>query len=1148
MKKKLLKILFLFLFGFPFAGLAQPCTNGVQLPVAAQVIPTDGTFLSVATSATDYFVCTVLSGKPYLAWSTTNTDEMSVWGTSNGTGSLGYGTPGATFYVMTTPTTGTSMWIDINKNGVCGGTSGARTVDVALLPYNITVPAGVHCVGDVITITGNALSTVISVQFAGGVSAAASAVTATSFNVTIPAGALSGGITLTAQESGAYQWTLLPSINSLTMGTASGVSFAPTGGGIGDVVIISGNNLLGATNVKINGTAATGVVVTNTQITCTVAAGTTTGNVTFTDGCGNAVNAGVFTIAALTNYYYDGVGLVTAVGSWWANSNKTGAHPPNFTTNGQRFNFINWSAAPTLTVAWTVTGTGAGIIVGDGVAACNFTVPAGFALNAAANILRVNANATLTLNNNTIPTLSACVCNLTSTVIFGNAASSTIPGITYGNLTISGTGPIYTFGGASTIAGTLNISTANTVRLNNTATVYIFNIVNFTMSNGTLDGGSGAPAGANYNSILNITGNFNKTGGVTSNTGYAGGSPLTQINFNGGGAQSFNLNAATVNAYLYVATNVQNNTTLTLNTNLTTTGIPFGTNAINFLTVDAGSTLTAGANLITSNTVGGNVILNGTLQTANTLGLSGAAGTTLSSTNASTMALGTTSTVEYNAGAAQAVTARTDYTNLTITNNSVKTAGGACTLSGDLTINATATFAAGAFTHNIAGNWANSGTFTANTSTINFNDNAAQTIGGSHASTFNNLTINNSLGVAGGVTLSVIPAASTIVTGALTLTNGILFTTSTNLLTMNAGSTATSGTATSFVDGPISKIGTTAFVFPTGNLTYWAPIGISAPATANSQFTATSFHHSGKVDGYDTAYAFMTTPNIQKVSRDEYWTLSRDVNSDPVTVKLYWETNAPASYINDCASGDLVVAHWNTGSSKWENAQNGVPVYTGACGAGQAGTVSTNGTWNLFSPFTFGSKTKGSGVNPLPVELLKFDANPDGNVVNVKWTTASEFNSDYFMVQRSKDGNVFEDVEQVKAAINSNTMKNYSSVDYEPHNDISYYRLKQADNNGAFTYSDMVAVKFHSEDAMSVYPNPSVQGEPVHISISGQNGKAVMVVVRNLQGQEFYSKVILISSDREAIAIDASGNLASGVYFVVATSNDAIYKKKIVIR
>ena len=188
-----------------------------------------------------------------------------------------------------------------------------------------------------------------------------------------------------------------------------------------------------------------------------------------------------------------------------------------------------------------------------------------------------------------------------------------------------------------------------------------------------------------------------------------------------------------------------------------------------------------------------------------------------------------------------------------------------------------------------------------------------------------------------------------------------------------------------------------------------------------------------------------------------------------------------------------------------------------------------------------------TGTNPLPVELLSFDAKPNGNIVDVTWATASEINSHYFMVQRSKDGNVFEDVVKVNASGNSSSAKNYSAVDYEPYSGVSYYRLKEADNDGKITFSNVVSVSFgFGISGMSVYPNPT--SGPFTINLTGQSEKQVLIVVRDVQGKEFYSKVVITSSDTEVIAVDPSGKLASGIYFVIATSDSNIFEKKIVIR
>ena len=550
-----------------FVAHSQPCTNASQFPLSTQVIPIDGSSINISTKTANYFTATVLTNKAYFVYSTTTTDLTSVWGTTNGTGSLGYGSVAGPNYVFTTNTTGTTMWVNLNKSGTCGGSATARTATVELLPYNISIPSTVCCIGNTITVTGNALMLINLVTFTGGATAVPTVVTATSFNVVIPAGAQSGPISFQSSD-GFYILTLAPTTSSLNIQTATGISSSPTGGGVGDYITISGYNLLGATNVRINGTLATNVIINSTTITCTVAAGTTgTGNVTFTDGCGNTATASAFTVVALTNYYSKSTGSLHLPANWGTNTNGSGTAPANFTAAGQRFNIRN-NAAPTITSAWTVIGAGSAIIIGDGTASCNFTIPSTLVLTG--SILNINANASLTLNNNTLPTLTSCLCSSTSTVIFGmTGAAITIPPITYGNLTLSGSaaGTSFTFGGSCNITNTLTISTTKNVNLNNSSATRTFNIKNFTMSAaGTLDGGSVNPAIGSYNSIIYFTGNFNKTSGIITNSSPSG---ITSFNFSGGGSQTFN-NSGT---YEFEITNIKNNTTLTLNSNYTLSGI-----------------------------------------------------------------------------------------------------------------------------------------------------------------------------------------------------------------------------------------------------------------------------------------------------------------------------------------------------------------------------------------------------------------------------------------------------------------------------------------------------------------------------------------------------------------------------------------------
>ena len=112
----------------------------------------------------------------------------------------------------------------------------------------------------------------------------------------------------------------------------------------------------------------------------------------------------------------------------------------------------------------------------------------------------------------------------------------------------------------------------------------------------------------------------------------------------------------------------------------------------------------------------------------------------------------------------------------------------------------------------------------------------------------------------------------------------------------------------------------------------------------------------------------------------------------------------------------------------------------------------------------------------IPVELLSFDAYIlDNQNVKLKWTTASERNSDYFDIEKSTDGKTFHFIEKTKAAGYSNQKLEYNYTDIDDSdNKILYYRLKQVDNDKQFQYSKTVSVvKNNKNTKWVVFPNPA---------------------------------------------------------------------------
>lgn len=98
----------------------------------------------------------------------------------------------------------------------------------------------------------------------------------------------------------------------------------------------------------------------------------------------------------------------------------------------------------------------------------------------------------------------------------------------------------------------------------------------------------------------------------------------------------------------------------------------------------------------------------------------------------------------------------------------------------------------------------------------------------------------------------------------------------------------------------------------------------------------------------------------------------------------------------------------------------------------------------------------------MPIELESFEAvileNTD---VQLNWITLSELNNDYFNIERSNDGTNWKSIAKLDAAGDSQERKYYSFLDKTPNSEINYYRLKQTDFDGAFTYSNIESVRIN---------------------------------------------------------------------------------------
>ena len=190
--------------------------------------------------------------------------------------------------------------------------------------------------------------------------------------------------------------------------------------------------------------------------------------------------------------------------------------------------------------------------------------------------------------------------------------------------------------------------------------------------------------------------------------------------------------------------------------------------------------------------------------------------------------------------------------------------------------------------------------------------------------------------------------------------------------------------------------------------------------------------------------------------------------------------------------------------------------------------IRTFDNWSLTNTRTFLIGTA------LPLTWISFNAKSVNNKVQLDWVTAHEINTNYFDVERSADGVHFSKIGTVASSQNSSAENNYTFTDDNPANGISYYRLKQVDIDGHFTYSIIISVKMNTSLSVKIIGNPVHQ--ILHLEINGTSGKALPVWITDASGKRY--KTFLANDGSKQINME---DLSSGMYYVVYQAEGNIF-------
>ncbi|WP_456409026.1 T9SS type A sorting domain-containing protein [Caldithrix abyssi] len=389
-------------------------------------------------------------------------------------------------------------------------------------------------------------------------------------------------------------------------------------------------------------------------------------------------------------------------------------------------------------------------------------------------------------------------------------------------------------------------------------------------------------------------------------------------------------------------------------------------------------------------------------------------------------------TLVFNGSAAETIPAGlTSVNNLTIDNSSGVSA------SADMQVSGALTLTSGTFTPQVltltGSLTVNGGTFSTASGSVVFQGSSQQTIAGTAAVDFYNLTINN----ANGVVLS----NNATVYGVMTFSSGV-FNTNGNLLSLTTSGSFSGASSSSYIEGKAAKsfaVGTSAnFTFPTAKDGQYLPVTVTFTDVATSTYTVTVEQFNA--DPHTAVSSAIDAATLSAISSVRYWSID-GAGGTPSNLQITLSWNSSDGISNLTA---LDVAQYN--GTQWISA--------GGDGSGTAssGTIQSDVITSSGSFFTFGDDAAGGQDNSLPVTLSTFNVTASFEQVSIEWATESEVNNSGFnLYRRTAENDNWTKINDqlIPGAGNSSVRHQYSFVDDQVVPGETYsYRLESVAFNG----------------------------------------------------------------------------------------------------
>jgi len=443
-------------------------------------------------------------------------------------------------------------------------------------------------------------------------------------------------------------------------------------------------------------------------------------------------------------------------------------------------------------------------------------------------------------------------------------------------------------------------------------------------------------------------------------------------------------------------------------------------------------------------------------------------------------------------------------------------------------------------TIDFTGNWTNNSgnnVFGVSTGSVIMNG-TNQIIRGTDQTLFNNLTLLN-----GTKTLeqhATVGGNNVTPAGVLSCNNAVLDLNSKTLTVSNTNGVAITNTTGYILSEDANNSSKVTWKIATTSGIHTIPFGNSSGVQIPYSFNLTA-----GIAGDVTVSTYATVPNNTPYPVTPtvvtHVRNASNIDNSANTIDRFWQIdktgNGTANYtftyapLENAANGNINVRaqRWNTANLGWDAALPGQlnPTVQSVLVPG----VNVNGVWALALT-----------SNPLPVELLAFDAIAKNNkTVVCNWSTASETNNDFFTLERSSDGKSFESIAIIDGNGTTNVQQNYSFEDLNPYKGVSYYRLKQIDFNGDFTYSQVENVLITSKYwQYAVFPNPNTG--TFYISFNTEENTNAKYILTDATGRVVLTELLDDVSGLQPVSIK---NKAAGFYFLEVVNRDNKFVSKL---